>query len=95
MQLKLNPLLIAWLILGEPINYTWDQTENEVIVAFSLNTIIDQSCLKIDVDEELKRLKVSVQGPETSKNIIDGIMAQEVSKEVSSSIQQGRYGLNF
>ena len=78
------------VILGEPVNYTWDQTENEVVVTFNLNSIIDKSCLKIDVDEELRRLQVSVQGPETSKKIIDGIMTQEVSNTVSTTVLQGR-----
>jgi CS domain len=88
LQFKLEHINLR-AILGEPVNYTWDQTGNEVVVTFNLNSIVDQSCLKVVVDEELKHLQVSVQGPETTKKIIDGIMAQEVSKEVSSTVQQG------
>ncbi|XP_059488690.1 nudC domain-containing protein 1 [Neocloeon triangulifer] len=76
--------------LREPINYTWDQTENEVFVTFSIHSAIDKKCLDVEIDEEERKLKITIKGPEHSKVVIDGVLAQGITKDFEVSVVDGR-----
>jgi len=55
-----------------------------------MHSAIDEKCLEVQVEEEQRRLQVTINGPEHSKKVIDGKMSLEVAKEVTVSAESGR-----